>query len=128
MYEPWSVGPGVAGNWSALPVWRLIVRIGSLKARARILSIPSLDRVGIGEFEIEAVKYIFLIAIVMKRSNFGRIKKATGIESARGDEITPLWATVWGVKAVSGGAKATVRRRHASGRLGHAKAAGASSL
>src|SRR5258707_7820 len=47
------------------------------------------ERIGRRELKIHAVKYVFFISLGVHHGELWRIKKATAIQSVKGDEVSP---------------------------------------
>ena len=95
-----------------------IVGVGFLEPGASVVQVQ-LQGVGIGNFIIRAIEDIFLIALVVKRGEFRRIKKAARAQAIGRDEVAPFGSTEGNVEAGIHGAKRAIRSREASRRLRH---------
>src|SRR5207245_1800870 len=79
-----------------------------LEPRARESEIE-LQRIGVREFEIHPIEYIFLIAFVVEGDELGRIEKAAGIQSADRNEVSPVLASVGKIEREIRSSERTVR-------------------
>ena len=53
-----------------------------------------MDSVGVGKLIINAVEYIFQVALGMYHGKFRRVEKTAGIQSVYRDEVSPLRAAI----------------------------------
>src|SRR3981081_3871235 len=75
------------------------------------------DRVRRSRLQVETVEPIFLISFGVENLEFGRIKKASSVQSVYGNEISPLCAAKGDICRTRHGAERTVRRGDVAGRF-----------
>src|SRR5712692_2881606 len=72
------------------------------------------ERVCFGYLVVHAVEYVLLIAFGVEHDELGRIQKPAAVQSAEGDEVSPLGASVTEVKCGCHCSKAAVGSRDAA--------------
>ena len=103
-----------------------VKRIWRLEPGAR-KSCIQVDRIHFVQLKVEAIKYVFFIALGVNDCKLRRIEKASAVQPIHGDKIPPLRATIPEVdsscgsaKTAIGGSNITVGRSHALSRTcGH---------
>src|SRR6266853_4687765 len=83
-----------------LPGGHCIEGIRFLEPRTGVEEIE-MDRVRCSRLQVESVEPIFLISFGVENLEFGRIKKASRVQSVYGDEISPFRATEGDIRAAS---------------------------
>src|SRR5581483_3451944 len=99
----------------------LVEGIGSLKPRAGESKID-VDRVRLGNLKIDAVKYVFLIALRVYDRKFGRIQETSTVQPVYRDEVAPVLASVSEIESRVGCPEASIGSRYRSVRSGKALA------
>ena len=79
-----------------------------------------MDRIGVRETVIDAIKEILLVALVMEDSELRRIEEAAGIEAVSLDEVAPVFAAIRKIEPAGAGAERSIRSVDAAGGLGDA--------
>ncbi len=95
--------------------------VGGLEPGAAVVEVEA-HGVGVGDFEIDAVKCIFFVALVVEDAELGRIEKAPGIQGVELDEVAPVFAAVGEIESAAGRSKGAVGGRDGAGGLGYALA------
>ncbi len=72
--------------------------------------------------KVDPVEDVFFVALVVNDGKLGRVEKPAAIQSAGGDEVSPLLSAVAEVDAEIGGAKTAVGSCNAALGRGHALA------
>src|SRR5215475_2671906 len=71
---------------------------------------------------VDAVKYVFRVALVVHDGEFRRVEKASGVQAGRGDEVSPVLAAVTEIHTQIRSSEGPVRGRDAAVGSGHALA------
>src|ERR1700687_5813895 len=79
-----------------------IERIGFLKPGSREAEIQ-VNGVWSRGLKVKTIEHVFFISLVVHHLEFRRIEKAPGVQAIRGDEVSPLRASVRKVKAPRSG-------------------------
>src|SRR5271165_4762177 len=99
---------------------QIVVGVGRLKPRARVLEI-GVQRIRLIQLVIRVIKSIFLVALVVNRSELWRVEKTPALQAADGDEIPPRLAPVSQIEGRVAGTEASVGGRHTSCGFVHAE-------